>query len=255
MKRILLALFSLFVASAAFAGDASLALAPPGDLSWLALSAFAGAVIDPEQIRAELKRIGDDVKAFAEKALGEVKAYGKITDDTKAQVDQLLLKQGEYLAQLREIEQVVARLEAGGGARGAQAETAGQRFVNNDAFRAWAGQTRPRGRFDMTFNALITTLDTDADGSAGDLAAQPTRVGGILELPQRRLTVRDLISPGRMDGDMIEYLKETGFTNNAGMVPEGVRKPESTIKFDKVTTTPKVIAHFMKATRQILSDA
>jgi hypothetical protein len=55
---------------------------------------------------------------------------------------------------------------------------------------------------------------------------------GIMPLPQRRLTVRDLISPGRMDGNSLEYIKETGFNNNAGMVAEGAAKPSSDIQFD-----------------------
>ena len=58
-----------------------------------------------------------------------------------------------------------------------------------------------------------------------------------------------------MDGSSLEYVKETGFTNNAGMVSETVKKPESSLKFDLVSTNARVIAHFMKASRQILSDA
>ena len=69
------------------------------------------------------------------------------------------------------------------------------------------------------------------------------------------MTVRDLITPGRMDGNTLEYVKETGFTNNAAPVAETVKKAESTMKFDLVSTTAKVIAHFVKASRQILSDA
>ncbi|WP_404993074.1 phage major capsid protein [Cupriavidus pauculus] len=60
---------------------------------------------------------------------------------------------------------------------------------------------------------------------------------------------------GRQFENTLEYVKETGFTNNAGMVAEGAKKPESSIKFDLVNTSAKVIAHFVKASRQILSDA
>ncbi|MCF5935903.1 phage major capsid protein, partial [Xanthomonas perforans] len=123
-----------------------------------------------------------------------------------------------------------------------------------DEFKSFAGKTTPRGRVDMTFQAAITSLTTDADGSAGDLV-QTTRVPGVIAPPDRRLTVRDLITPGRMDGNALEYVKETGFTNNAGMVAETAKKPESSLKFDMVSTTAKVIAHYMKASRQILSDA
>ena len=84
-------------------------------------------------------------------------------------------------------------------------------------------------------------MTTDTDGAAGDLV-QTTRLPGVQALPQRRMTVRDLITPGNMDGNALEYVKETGFTNNAGMVAEGAKKPESSLKFDLVSTTAKVIA-------------
>jgi hypothetical protein len=75
-----------------------------------------------------------------------------------------------------------------------------------------------------------------------------------MPLPQRRMTVRDLLTPGQMDGNSLEYVKETGFTNNAAMVAEGAAKPSSDIQLDLITTSAKVIAHYMKASRQVLSD-
>jgi HK97 family phage major capsid protein len=68
------------------------------------------------------------------------------------------------------------------------------------------------------------------------------------------MTVRDLLTPGRMDGNTLEYVKETGFTNAAAATAEAAAKPESTLKFDFMSTSAKVIAHFMKASRQVLDD-
>jgi len=67
--------------------------------------------------------------------------------------------------------------------------------------------------------------------------------------------VRDLITPGQMDGSVLEYVREKGFTNNAAPVAEGARKPESDIQLELISTTAKVIAHYAKASRQILDDA
>ena len=84
--------------------------------------------------------------------------------------------------------------------------------------------------------------------------AQTTRIPGMIVPPQRAMTIRDLITAGTMDGNALEYVRETGFTNNAGMVAEGAKKPESALTFDSVTTSPKVIAHWIKASRQVLDD-
>lgn len=205
---------------------------------------------DIEQINASLKTVGDQLKTHAEAAAKNA----DLNAETRTKVDDLLLKQGELQANLQNAQQLLAKLEANGAGGDVQHQSLGQQFVNSDSVKALLGQAHPRGRADMTVNAAITSLTTDADGSAGDLV-QTTRLPGVLELPQRRLTVRDLITPGRMDGNALEYVKETGFTNNAGMVAETAKKPESSIKFDLVSTTAKVIAHYMKASRQILSDA
>lgn len=218
--------------------------------------AFIGETqnFNPTEIRAALDKISSDVKASGEKALTEIKTFGKMAEDTKAEVDKILMKQGELQANLQHAQQALAKLEGNGAGGDVQHQSLGAQFVNCDEFKAFTGKTTPRGRVDMTVQAAITTLTTDADGSAGDLV-QTTRVPGVLGLPQRRMTVRDLISPGRMDGNTLEYVKETGFTNNAATVAEGASKPESTMKFDVVTTAAKVIAHWVKASRQILSDA
>lgn len=205
---------------------------------------------DIESINASLKTVGDQIKSQAE-------AFAKNaqqSQDAVAKVDELLNKHGELQNSLTATQQALAKLEANGAGGDVQHQSFGTQFTENEKFKEFAAQATPRGRVDMTFKAAITSLTTDADGSAGDLV-QTTRLPGVLPLPQRRMTVRDLITPGTMDGNTLEYVKETGFTNNAGMVAEGAKKPESSIKFDLVSTSAKVIAHFVKASRQILSDA
>ena len=206
--------------------------------------------VDIASINASMKSVGDQLKAHAESAAKNA----ELGTDTRAKVDDLLLKHGELQANLTHAEQVLAKLEANGAGGDVQHESFGQKFVNSDEYKSFAGKTTPRGRVDMTYKAAITSVTTDTDGAAGDLVTT-TRVPGVIGQPQRRMTVRDLITPGTMDGNALEYVKETGFTNAADMVAEGAKKPESSLKYDVVSTTAKVIAHYVKASRQILSDA
>ncbi|WP_312914479.1 phage major capsid protein [Stenotrophomonas sp.] len=205
---------------------------------------------DIQSINASLQTVGDQLKAQAEKA----SKNADLQSETRAKVDELLTAQGALQANLQAAEQKLAQIEANGAGGDVQHQTFGQQFVNGDEFQAFAAKATPRGRVDMTFSAAITSVTTDTDGAAGDLVTG-TRLPGIIAPPDRRLTVRDLITPGRMDGNTLEYVKETGFTNNAAPVAEGAKKPESSLKFDLVSTTAKVVAHYMKASRQILSDA
>lgn len=231
-------------------------LAHPDIVLALGGAAFLGDTqgSNPTEIKAALDKISNQVKEAGEKALAEAAKGVQMSTANKEKVDEMLVKQGELQANLKAAEQALAQLQASGNGSNAPHQSLGQRFVESEDVKAFLGKTTPRGRVDMPVKAAITSLTTDADGSAGDLV-QTTRLPGVLGLAERRMTVRDLISPGTMDGSSLEYVKETGFTNNAAPTAEGAKKPESSLKYDLITTNAKVIAHFVKASRQILSDA
>lgn len=90
--------------------------------------------------------------------------------------------------------------------------------------------------------------------SAGDLV-QPERMSGILMPGMRRLTIRQLLSQGRISSNSLEYVRENVYVNNAAPVAEGTLKPESDISFSKQTANVKTIAHWIQASRQIMDDA
>jgi HK97 family phage major capsid protein len=202
------------------------------------------------EIKAEQKAAIDAVKAIAEDALGKAKAGETLTAQLKQTADEALVKMNTLTEQVAVLDQKMAR---GGGGDADVHKTAGELFVEDERVKSFLAADPSSGKVDVRMKTTLTSLTTDAAGSVGD-AIQVTRLPGILPLPQRRMTVRDLLSPGRMDGNSLEYVKETGFTNSAGMVAEGASKPESDIKLDLVTTSAKVIAHWMKASKQVLSD-
>jgi HK97 family phage major capsid protein len=207
---------------------------------------------DPEKIQAELKRIGDEVKSLAEKALSDIKNNGKMSDELRASVDKVLLQQGEMQGRLQSAEQQVAVLAQGGGGEKVKPKTLGQLVVASEDFQAWlkaGGISSRNASFAMKINAALSSI-----GSAGDLV-DPMRMPGIVPPGLRRMTIRDLMAPGRTDSNAIQYVKETGFTNNAATVSETVKKPESSIEFDLVNQPVVTIAHFIKASKQILDDA
>lgn len=106
--------------------------------------------------------------------------------------------------------------------------------------------------------ALVTG---GSDTSAGALVQNDyvgLQVGA--DIFQRPLMIRDLITPGTTESDTVEYVRVTGFTNNAGVVAEATTtangtKPESGLATAKVTTPVKTIAHWIPATKRALSDA
>lgn len=205
-----------------------------------------------QQVQADLKKVGDDLRTYAEQSEKELKAHSKLSEETKASVDKLLVSQGELQARLQAAEQLMAKLEKGGG-RILTPESMGETFVAAEGYDAWAARAAggAKGSFTVPVKAAITSLPT----SAGDLI-QPQRVGMILPT-QQRLFVRDLLAWGRTTSNSIEYVRETGFTNNAAPVSENPQnpKPESDITFELDTDPVATIAHWVRASRQVLSDA
>jgi HK97 family phage major capsid protein len=90
---------------------------------------------------------------------------------------------------------------------------------------------------------------------ASGVLVRPQRLEGVLTQPEIRLTVRDLLTPGRTTSSSIEYIRETGFTNSAAIAAPTTLKPESDITFDLQMTAVSTIAHWVQATKQILADA
>ena len=215
-------------------------------------AAELAAEIKAEQQKA-IREAVDPLREKFETFAGKVEKGDKIVEDFKNEVDESLTKLNSRLDE--EFARIEQRLARGGGSEPDAQKSIGEQFVEGDGFKAFqeTGFAKSARGADLKIKATLTSLTTDAAGSVGDAIA-PTRMPGIMPLPQRRMTVRDLISPGRMDGNSLEYVKETGFTNGAGMVAEGAEKPSSDIKLDLVTTSAKVIAHWMKASKQVLDD-
>jgi HK97 family phage major capsid protein len=67
--------------------------------------------------------------------------------------------------------------------------------------------------------------------------------------------VRSLLPTVSISTGSVEYPKQTTRTNAAAPVAEGALKPESTYAWRMETVTPKVIAHWIPASVQILEDA
>ena len=202
-----------------------------------------------DQLAQEFRTQIDGVKAIAEEFKGKAAHNDTISAGAKQSADEALTKMNELAAQVQELEQKAARR---GEDKPQEIKSLGQQFVDDkfEGIKSAGG----RGRFSMEVKATINSATTNAAGSAGAMV-EPTRLAGIIAPPDQKLTIRDLLLQGQMDGNALQYVRETGFTNNAATVAELAKKPESDIKFDMVDTSAKVIAHYMKASRQILDDA
>lgn len=200
------------------------------------------------ETKALVERKFDEVKTIAERALGMAEKGEKLTDADKAKADEALTTANEAKGLFTELEQRLATERKGHEGP----LSAGERFVEAGEFKSFAEQTRPRGRVIVDVKD-ITSLTTDAAGSVGGLI-QSDRRGLQVELPQRRMTVRALLAQGNTNSNSIEYEREKLFTNSAAPVAEGALKPQSELQFEDATASVRTIAHWMRASVQVLAD-
>jgi HK97 family phage major capsid protein len=99
--------------------------------------------------------------------------------------------------------------------------------------------------------------------SQGTSLIRSERRAGILQIPNVPLTIRSIMAVGRTGSNSIEYVKEQAHTNNAGpqyspnsspAKYDGALKNKSEITYTLATSPVRTVAHYMKASRQILDD-
>lgn len=204
---------------------------------------------DLEAINKRLAEIADQVKQFATDINAKMVAGTDRSEasyrELREQADKVLTEQGELRQRLMDVEQKAARPT--GPTTPEREQTPGQRFIADERVKAFCA-SKERGRVRMELAAITTA-------SVGSALIEPQRLPGFVAIPERRMTVRDLLTPGRTASNAIQFVQETGFTNNAAVVSEGVQKPESNITFDLVTKSVATVAHLIYASKQILDDA
>lgn len=206
-----------------------------------------------KQAVADLTKATEKVKNFAETARTELKNLGDVSRETKASADKALTEMNALAARVTEMEQK--------GARGNAPEdlnaglSLGQRFIRSDVVKAaMAEGSAWRGSVKLDVKSITSASSTGVSATTGLVVAD--RQPGIVQVvPNRSLVIRDLLMPGNTASSAIDFVRETGFTNNAAIAPETTQKAESDLQFDLQNLPVRTIAHWVQASTQILADA
>lgn len=187
-----------------------------------------------------LKNTGE-VKRFAESAVTEMKNLGDAAHANKTALETI----GNRLADL---EQKVVR----GGMRGGPAEhkSAGQIVAESDQLKAYVANG-----YNGFARIQVKTLQTIGSGAAGAGGMIAPDYVAPVALPRQRLTIRDLLAPGRTTGNAIWFAQMTARQNMAATVAENAMKPQSDFTMQVVQTPVATIATWIQASKLALEDA
>lgn len=216
-----------------------------------------------KQALEDLKKTGAVPSETREKieSMGkETERLSNLYNDAKAEQDNHKQKVAELEAKLIDLERF------GTDKQRDESKSLGERFVESTEFKeAVAARTGISRKYAVgsffQHEGKVDNLTSVANPSL----FVPQRIAGITGIPNVPLTVRALLPVGRTQNNMIEYVKENTFTNNAGPqysplsptgnVQEGALKNKSNMTWTLVQRPVTTIAHYMKASRQILDDA
>lgn len=192
-----------------------------------------------EVITKALEKLEATMAAMSEKADGEMKTLGKVSEDTKTALEALGTQQREFADRLLSIEQKGGRLnDAPAGEEGW-----GAQLIKSDSYKAFQGGGAQKARFEVK-NTL----------TGSDATVAPDRKPGIVPGATQRLTIESLYNSVPTTSNAIEFTKEASFTNSAAEAAEGVAKAESAVTFSLVNQPVATIAHWIKISRQLAMD-
>lgn len=207
----------------------------------------------PEEAKAEVKKILDAMKTrdteldvVLKKVEADMADHKKVQEGTKDAVADLTKKGQELHGRLHDIEQKIAKAAE----QPARALSLGEKFVAEPKLREYAEIAKSAGRSNYRWNTKTIT-SVDGSGGAGIFS---DRLPGVIEEPLRPLSIRALLDSGTTESNLIEWVRELLYTNNADVVSEGALKPESGITYERVDVPVRTIAHWIRASKQVLAD-
>lgn len=201
------------------------------------------------ELEAGLKQVNAEVKSWMEKAEGQIRESGAVNKDVKDAIDAMGVKSKEIFDRLNALEQKSGQIKPDAD----KPQTIGEMLVKSEQFQAMqAGRSRSAG-------IELKTAIVNATGQNQPLVPS-MRVPGIIEPARRMPRVRDLFPRGVTSSNLVEFCKTNVITNNAGpqySSPnyENVTKPESGVTFTLASAAVTTIAHFIPASKQVLSDS
>lgn len=146
-----------------------------------------------------------------------------------------------------------------------KARTFGAAFTQSEAYqamkaRAAMGENIPLGTSDgvkvMGRDEVKTLVSVTGAGTPA-LTGVPEedRTSLIVAKPLAGLDFLNVIATATTDSDVVEWLEETTYTNNAAETAETTDSPESAVAFTVRSSNVQEIPHFIPVTRRSLADA
>lgn len=241
--------------------------------------------LNPQELLDKVKGLINEMADQHKKALALKAEKGEVPSEIREKLD-LMAKDSEkwtnayndwqkesedYKKRISEVETRLNRKGAASDEEEDKRRSIGEYVTESKEFKEYIASGRVQSRNGNTgkiaipdpYTFGVKDIVTQVQGTT---LIRNERRPGILQVPNIPLTVRSIMSVGRTSSNAVEYVKESTQTNNAGPqwspiatspptgVQDGALKNKSDLSYTLVTTPVRLIATYMKASRQILDD-
>jgi HK97 family phage major capsid protein len=230
-----------------------------------------------EEIKGLLEKVNGIYDAIGEgvptpEQFKEVKDTNKLIEEKETALKELTefeLGRESTGQRVKDLRKPVDRDQRYKGTEGEQVsehKTLGRQVLENPEFKNWresilnAGSVREKQSIQSPAVDVKALITGTSDTSAGAFVRRDYDT--TVSLPFRELNIRDIITVGQTDSDLVEFVRHVSRDNAAAPVAEATAasggsgvKPESDIVFEIVQAAVKTIATWIPATRRALADA
>jgi len=216
--------------------------------------------MEPSELKAHFDKTAEELKGLLKGQSDEIKKHGESSEKTATAIakadERMTALDAEMKSREARLVEIEKRMNRPGFGGDDEAKSIGAQFTESEEFKEYAANG---GRGNS--RAMQIKDITGAAGSAKPLIPE-FRNPNVFMNPDRPIFVRQLVNNLPCSGDAVVIMRENVFTNNAGPqynvagnpVNQLVAKNKSNITYSSVTVPVRTMAHYIIASRQILSD-
>lgn len=213
-----------------------------------------------KQLDGEFAKLKSDIESTQSKNMDEkLKAVNDAIEALKAAkpevtADELKAIKADLDATIKALDIVQTRVKATGHAatevKSFQEVLANEMDTVKDGLKdLQAGKIK-----NLSINLKAVADMTFANNFSTAASAVTTLKPGIIELPKRKLHIRELLPGGTMGGNTYHFVKETAGEGNIWTAAEGSLKPQIDLDLQEASVNAQWIAGFVVASRNMLED-
>ena len=206
-----------------------------------------------ENIKKQLDDICNVIDEKLEKSALQIKDNVNNDVDTviKGEVKNLTEKHSEIVERLDKME-VENKKDNFDNVYKTKSEVFGDALNKSESFKAMKEGSRGNAHLDLKADVLISS-DFAGANSARD-AAGVTRVDGIKRDPSNITNMMGIIPVGSTDSNVIRYVKESAYTDNASNVAEGSAPSDSEFQLTATDAVVQKTSAVMTISQEMLDD-